>query len=429
MMLFARAIGEFVSAHPSIKMLALSFLVVVGVVLIAEGFDHHVPKGYVYFAMAFSVAVEMLNIHARKKRAGQAGRAAQPLPRGRAGATRSALARRRLLAPAAAEHLVQRHQVLRRLRLHLHQRLLRREQRALRVEQLEVAGRAVAVAQLGQPVARAARPRACALLRAQLLAERGAAGQRIGDLAEGRSGSRARTAPRRCRGWPCASSQVGLVAAGVEDRLQQLRREAPGRASRDLNRSDRSPLAVPTLPVSVMRGKKAARAAPMLALAAISCCSAWRTSGRRVSTSDGRPAGSSGRPAAPRAAQAGGRSAGSGWPTSSTSAFSSSARWRVSCASADARRLEQRLGLAQVELGAGAVVEAQLGQPAATPRAWPASAASRAAARRRRAARGAALATAATRLICTALRASSVARYCASAASLRLRTRPNRSSS
>jgi predicted tellurium resistance membrane protein TerC len=68
MMLFARAIGEFVSAHPSIKMLALSFLVVVGVVLIAEGFDHHVPKGYVYFAMAFSVAVEMLNIHARKKR-------------------------------------------------------------------------------------------------------------------------------------------------------------------------------------------------------------------------------------------------------------------------------------------------------------------------------------------------------------------------
>jgi predicted tellurium resistance membrane protein TerC len=69
MMLFARAIGEFVSAHPSIKMLALSFLVVVGVVLIAEGFDHRVPKGYVYFAMAFSVAVEMLNIHSRKRKA------------------------------------------------------------------------------------------------------------------------------------------------------------------------------------------------------------------------------------------------------------------------------------------------------------------------------------------------------------------------
>ena len=69
MMLFARPIGEFVSRHPSIKMLALSFLVVVGVVLIAEGFDHHVPKGYVYFAMAFSVVVEMLNINARKRRA------------------------------------------------------------------------------------------------------------------------------------------------------------------------------------------------------------------------------------------------------------------------------------------------------------------------------------------------------------------------
>ena len=68
MMLFARAIGEFVSAHPSIKMLALSFLLVVGVMLIAEGFDHKVPKGYIYFAMAFSVAVEMLNIRMRKKK-------------------------------------------------------------------------------------------------------------------------------------------------------------------------------------------------------------------------------------------------------------------------------------------------------------------------------------------------------------------------
>ena len=69
MMLFAAAIGRFVSAHPTIKMLALSFLVVVGVVLVAEGFDHHVPKGYVYFAMAFSVAVEMLNIRMRKRAA------------------------------------------------------------------------------------------------------------------------------------------------------------------------------------------------------------------------------------------------------------------------------------------------------------------------------------------------------------------------
>ncbi len=72
MMLFARAIGEFVSAHPSIKMLALSFLLVVGVMLIAEGFDHKVPKGYIYFAMAFSIAVEMLNIRMRKKKAAAA---------------------------------------------------------------------------------------------------------------------------------------------------------------------------------------------------------------------------------------------------------------------------------------------------------------------------------------------------------------------
>ena len=67
MMLFAGPIGRFVSDHPTIKMLALAFLVVVGVVLIAEGFDHHVPKGYVYFAMAFSLGVEALNINMRKR--------------------------------------------------------------------------------------------------------------------------------------------------------------------------------------------------------------------------------------------------------------------------------------------------------------------------------------------------------------------------
>jgi predicted tellurium resistance membrane protein TerC len=69
MMVFAGSIGRFVSDHPTIKMLALSFLVVVGVVLVAEGFDNHVPKGYVYFGMAFSLAVEMLNIRMRKKSA------------------------------------------------------------------------------------------------------------------------------------------------------------------------------------------------------------------------------------------------------------------------------------------------------------------------------------------------------------------------
>ena len=67
MMAFAAGIGRFVSNHPSIKMLALTFLVVVGVVLMAEGMGHHVPKGYIYFAMAFSVIVEMLNIRFRKR--------------------------------------------------------------------------------------------------------------------------------------------------------------------------------------------------------------------------------------------------------------------------------------------------------------------------------------------------------------------------
>jgi len=68
MMLFAATIGRFVSNHPTIKMLALSFLMVVGVALVAEGFDHAVPKGYIYFAMAFSVLVEVLNIRMRKRR-------------------------------------------------------------------------------------------------------------------------------------------------------------------------------------------------------------------------------------------------------------------------------------------------------------------------------------------------------------------------
>jgi predicted tellurium resistance membrane protein TerC len=67
MMVASRSIGDFVDRHPTIKVLALSFLVVVGVALIAEGFDWHVPRGYIYFAMAFSTVVEMLNIRMRKK--------------------------------------------------------------------------------------------------------------------------------------------------------------------------------------------------------------------------------------------------------------------------------------------------------------------------------------------------------------------------
>jgi predicted tellurium resistance membrane protein TerC len=67
MMVFARPIGQFVSNHPTIKMLALSFLVAIGVVLIAESFGTHVPKGYIYSAMLFSVTVEMLNLRMRKR--------------------------------------------------------------------------------------------------------------------------------------------------------------------------------------------------------------------------------------------------------------------------------------------------------------------------------------------------------------------------
>jgi predicted tellurium resistance membrane protein TerC len=66
MVLFSGAISAFVQRHPTIKMLALSFLLLIGVTLIAEGLDHHIPKGYVYFAMAFSVFVEMLNLRLRK---------------------------------------------------------------------------------------------------------------------------------------------------------------------------------------------------------------------------------------------------------------------------------------------------------------------------------------------------------------------------
>jgi predicted tellurium resistance membrane protein TerC len=67
MMVFAGPIGQFVSTHPTIKMLALSFLVAIGVVLIAESFGTHVPKGYIYSAMLFSVIVEMLNLRMRKR--------------------------------------------------------------------------------------------------------------------------------------------------------------------------------------------------------------------------------------------------------------------------------------------------------------------------------------------------------------------------
>jgi predicted tellurium resistance membrane protein TerC len=69
MMFSAQPIGDFVDRHPTIKMLALAFLILIGVALIGEGWDLHIPKGYIYFAMAFSVAVEMLNLRMRARRA------------------------------------------------------------------------------------------------------------------------------------------------------------------------------------------------------------------------------------------------------------------------------------------------------------------------------------------------------------------------
>jgi predicted tellurium resistance membrane protein TerC len=69
MMAFARPVSEFVDRHPTVKMLALSFLILIGVSLVAESFDQHIPKGYIYFAMAFSVMVEMLNLKAKKRKA------------------------------------------------------------------------------------------------------------------------------------------------------------------------------------------------------------------------------------------------------------------------------------------------------------------------------------------------------------------------
>jgi predicted tellurium resistance membrane protein TerC len=66
MMAFASAIAEFIERHPTMKILALSFLILIGVMLVAEGFGKHVEKGYIYFAMAFSLAVELLNMRLRK---------------------------------------------------------------------------------------------------------------------------------------------------------------------------------------------------------------------------------------------------------------------------------------------------------------------------------------------------------------------------
>jgi predicted tellurium resistance membrane protein TerC len=69
MMLMAKPISEFVDRHPTVKMLALSFLVLIGTALVADGLGFHIPKGYIYFAMAFSILVEILNLRVRRARA------------------------------------------------------------------------------------------------------------------------------------------------------------------------------------------------------------------------------------------------------------------------------------------------------------------------------------------------------------------------
>jgi len=67
MMLVAAQIGRLIERHPTIKVLALAFLILIGVALIADAFDHHIPKGYLYFAMAFAVVVEAINLRARRR--------------------------------------------------------------------------------------------------------------------------------------------------------------------------------------------------------------------------------------------------------------------------------------------------------------------------------------------------------------------------
>ena len=68
MLVASKGISDFVNRHPSVKMLALAFLSMIGVMLVAEGMGQHIPKGYIYFAMAFSFGVEMLNLRSRAKK-------------------------------------------------------------------------------------------------------------------------------------------------------------------------------------------------------------------------------------------------------------------------------------------------------------------------------------------------------------------------
>jgi predicted tellurium resistance membrane protein TerC len=90
MLLFAGVIGDFVQRHPTVKMLALSFLLLIGVTLIADGFGQHIPRGYIYFSMGFSVFVEMLNLRLRRSPAPPVELRQPYIPAPSTGATSSA---------------------------------------------------------------------------------------------------------------------------------------------------------------------------------------------------------------------------------------------------------------------------------------------------------------------------------------------------
>ena len=196
-----------------------------------------------------------------------------------------------------------------------------------------------------------------------------------------------------------------------------------------LNRPDSSPLAVPACAVSEIRGKNAALAAPMLALAAISCCSAWRMSGRRVSSSDGSPAGScamAGAAASLLPVRLARMSSGRACPNSNARAFSSSARWRCCWASvARAAWVSDsawRKSSSEATPASRRILVNRM-DSSREARVWRDRSSSSSSARRF----NQPLATAATRLTCAALRPSSVARYWARACSLRLAMRPKKS--
>ena len=230
--------------------------------------------------------------------------------------------------------------------------------------------------------------------------------------------ARAMSRPARAESspaWLRPASKIGSRAWGARVQPQEP----------SLNRPESALLAVPALAVRAMRGKKAARAAPMLALAAISNCSAWRTSARCASRSDGRPSGTGANSGSlpPWLSRS---SAGKGWPVNRVSAFTSSARRRCCCASATRAVATSdsawRRSRAEATPWSKRRRTSRSESSRVTSVRWVSASNSSLACRLSQA-----FATEAIRLVCTARRASSVARYCDSAASLRLAMRPKKS--